>query len=441
VIARDARPPSRGSTVPRSALDSDHSQSPHDVYRDLHANPELSFAEHRTAGVVAAWLGYHGYEVIENVGRTGVVGVLANGDGPVIALRADMDALPVAEATGLPYASTTRATTTDGDDVPVMHACGHDMHVVCLLGACAELVRTREEWTGTVVAVFQPAEELAQGAQAMVDDGLYDRVPRPDVLLGQHVAPLPAGTVGIRSGDFWAASDSLRVVLYGAGGHGSRPETTVDPVVMAASLVLRLQTIVSRQVAAAETAVVTIGSLNAGNTANIIPDCAELMINVRSVDPEVRSRVLAAITRIARAEAVAAGAPREPEITLLESAPTLTNDPAATERTLPALASVVGPERILDPGPVPSSEDVPILATSIGAPLVFWLLGGADPALYANARTVEQMQGVAGRIPSNHSPLYAPVISPTLEVGIATLVAAARVWLDWRPTGSEEAEG
>jgi hippurate hydrolase len=241
----------------------------------------------------------------------------------------------------------------------------------------------------------------------MVDDGLYDRIPRPDVVLGQHVAPLPAGTVGIRSGDFWAASDSLRVVLYGAGGHGSRPETTIDPIVMAASFVLRLQTIVSRQVAAAETAVVTIGSLKAGNTANIIPDSAELKVNVRSVDPEVRSRVLAAITRIAQAEAVAAGAPREPDITLLESAPTLTNDPAATERTLPALASVVGPERVLDPGPVPSSEDVPILATSIGAPLVFWLLGGADPAVYEGARTTEEMQSVVGRIPSNHSPFYA----------------------------------
>jgi hippurate hydrolase len=414
--------------VSGSALDRERLESLRDVYRDLHANPELSFAEHRTAGVVAAWLRDHGFEVIENVGRTGVVGVLANGIGAVVALRADMDALPVAEDTGLPYASTVRAASA-GEYVPVMHACGHDMHVACLLGACAELVGAREEWSGTVVAIFQPAEELAQGAQAMVDDGLYDRVPRPDVVLGQHVAPLPAGTVGIRAGDFWAASDSLRVVLYGAGGHGSRPETTVDPVVMAAAFVMRLQTIVSRQVAAADTAVVTIGSLNAGTKANIIPDSAELMMNVRSVDPEVRSRVLAAITRIARAEAAAAGAPREPEITLFESAPTLTNDPAAMARTLPALASVVGPERVIDPGPIPSSEDVPILATSIGVPLVFWLLGGADPVVYAGARTVEEMQAVVGRIPSNHSPLYAPVISPTLELGISTLVTAARVWL------------
>jgi amidohydrolase len=415
--------------VTGSGLESVQLESLRDVYRDLHSHPELSFGEHRTAGIVAAWLRDQDFEVIENVGRTGVVGVLANGDGPVVAVRADMDGLPVAEATRLPYASTVRATASHGEDVPVMHACGHDMHVACLLGACAALVRTRGEWSGTVVAIFQPAEELARGAQAMVEDGLYDRIPRPDVILGQHVAPLPAGTVGIRSGDFWAASDSLRVVLYGAGGHGSRPETTIDPVVMAASFVLRLQTIVSRQVAAAESAVVTIGSLKAGDTANIIPDSAELKVNVRSVDPEVRSRVLAAITRIAQAEAVAAGAPREPDITLLESAPTLTNDPAATERTLPALASVVGPEGVLDPGPVPSSEDVPILATSIGAPLVFWLLGGADPAVYEGARTLEEMQSVVGRIPSNHSPFYAPVISPTLEVGMATLVAAARVWL------------
>ncbi|MBL7259686.1 amidohydrolase [Paractinoplanes lichenicola] len=395
-----------------------------DAYEDLHRHPELSFQEHRTSGVAASWLRDHAYEVIEGLGGTGVAGVLRRGDGPVVWLRADMDGLPVTEETGLPYASGV-----DG----VSHACGHDMHVTWLMGATAELAAA-EDWQGTVVAIFQPAEELARGAQAMVEDGLATRVPKPEIVLGQHVAPLPAGAIGLTPGPMWAASDSLRVTIHGRGGHGSRPETTVDPIVIAAATVLRLQTIVAREVSTAETAVVTVGAVQAGAKHNIIPDTATLLLNVRTYDPKVRSRVLASIERIARAEAAAAGAPREPEVVIEESAPTLTNDVPAAERTRRALESVAGPDRVVNPGPLPSSEDVQVLATAAGAPITYWLLGGADPALFAGATSIEELIEVAGRIPSNHSPLYHPVPEPTITAGVAALVAAAREWLGAGPT-------
>jgi hippurate hydrolase len=396
------------------------------VYEDLHAHPELSDAEHRTAGIAAGWLRARGYEVIEGVGGTGVVGVLRSGDGPVVLLRADMDALPVTEATGLPYASTR-----DG----VMHACGHDMHVTCLLGAAHELAAARDAWSGTLVTVVQPAEETATGARAMVDDGLYRRAPRPDVVLGQHVAPLPAGMIGLRPGPAFAASDSLRVTLHGTGGHGYRPEATVDPVLLAAATVLRWQGIVSREIAGTQTAVLTVGALNAGTKANIIPDRAELLVNIRSYDPDVRATVLAAVERIAAAEAQASAAPRPPTVESLEAAPLLANDPAATARTRRALEAVVGAGRIVDPGPVTGSEDVGVLAEAAGVPIVYWLLGGADPALFAGAVTQEQMMGVLAGIPSNHSPYYAPLPRPTMDVGVAALVSAATQWLGNGPDG------
>jgi amidohydrolase len=263
----------------------------------------------------------------------------------------------------------------------------------------------------------------------MVDDGLADRVPRPGIVLGQHVAPLPAGSIGLTPGPMWAASDSLRITIHGSGGHGSRPETTVDPVVIAAATVLRLQTIVSREISSNETAVVTVGAVQAGTKHNIIPDTATLLLNIRTYDPKVRDRVLAAINRIVVAEAAAAGAPRDPAIVIEESAPTLTNDVAAAERTRPALESVVGAARVLNPGQLPSSEDVQVLATATGAPITYWLLGGADPALYAGAATIEDFLEVAARIPSNHSPHYHPVPDPTITTGVATLTAAAREWL------------
>ena len=390
------------------------------IYEDLHAHPELSMHEHRTAGIAAAWLREHGYAVHEGLGTTGVVGVLANGPGPTVLLRADMDALPVQEQTGLPYTSLT-----DG----VMHACGHDVHVTCLLGAAAELAAGRDSWRGTLVALFQPAEETAAGARAMIDDALYETVPRPDVVLGQHVAPLPAGLLGLRPGPAFAATDSLRITMHGRGGHGSRPEVTVDPVVMAAATVMRLHTVVSREVAGGDTAVLTVGASNAGTKANIIPDRAELLLNVRSYDPGVRERVLGAIGRIVTAEAQAAGAPRPAEVETIETAPAVVNDVGACERIRAALESVVGAGHVVDPGPVTGSEDVGILASAAGAPIVFWLLGGADPALFADATSVPELAAAMAGIPSNHSPYYAPVPEPTLAIGVAALQAAARTWL------------
>lgn len=390
------------------------------VYRDLHAHPELSFQEHRTAGLVAGWLKDLGLEVLEGIGTTGVAGVLRNGDGPTVLVRADMDALPVREATGLAYASQT-----DG----MMHACGHDMHVTCLLGAASELAAARQDWAGTVVAVFQPAEERAEGAAAMVADRLFERVPRPVVVLGQHVAPIPAGTIGLRSGPAFAASDSLRITLYGAGGHGSRPEATVDPVVMAAATVMRLQGVVAREVSGTDMAVVTVGALTAGTKANIIPDQAELLLNIRTYDTGVRTKVLTAIERIVRAEAQASGAPREPRVELTESAPAVVNDAAAVDRARGALAGIVGAERIVDPGPVTGSEDVGVLAAAAGAPIVFWLLGGADPAAFGAAPGFQDIARILADLPSNHSPLYAPVEDPTIRIGVAALAATARQWL------------
>ena len=391
------------------------------VYRDLHRHPELSSQEHRTAGFVAAWLRDLGHEVLEGVGGTGVVGVLRNGAGPTVMLRADMDALPVTEETGLSYASAVEG---------VMHACGHDVHVTCLLGAATVLDAVRDTWRGTLVVVFQPAEETVRGARAMVDDDLFGRVPAPDVVLGQHVAPIPAGMLGLRSGPAFAATDALKVTLYGTGGHGSRPEATVDPVVMAASTVMRLQTLVSREVAGTDTAVLTVGALNAGTKANIIPDRAELLLSVRTYDEAVRKHLLEAIARIAQAESEASRAPRPPEVEMLESAPAVVNDPAAVERTLVALEGVVGAGRVIAPGPVTGSEDVGVLAAAGSAPLVFWLLGGADPAAFAGASTPEQLMRAVAALPSNHSPQYAPVEDPTLRLGVAALTAAATTWLD-----------
>lgn len=398
-----------------------------DIYRDLHRHPELAFQEARTAAIASKWLTALGFEVASSVGKTGVVGILSNGPGPTVLLRADMDGLPVAEATGLAYASEARGLAAGGTDVAVMHACGHDMHVTCLMGAVRVLSQARESWSGTVMAVFQPAEEAGAGAQAMIDDGIFERFGRPDVVLGQHVAPLPAGIIGLRTGPAFAAADALRVVLHGRGAHGSRPETSVDPVVMAAAVVLRLQTVVSREIGGTEVAVVTVGALHAGTASNIIPDRAELLLNIRTFEPAVRARVLAAVERIIRAEAAASGAPREPEIEVTSSFPAVENDPSAAERTLPALRTL--PVVIIDPGLVTGSEDVGLLATAAGAPCVFWLLGGADPALFAGLEGASDIAARVAELPSNHSPHYAPIIEPTLDLGVRALVAAARSWL------------
>ena len=395
------------------------------IYKDIHSHPELSMQEHRTAGVAADRLRAAGYEVTSGVGKTGVVSVLRNGDGPTVMLRADMDALPVLEATGLPYASKVQATDDSGKTVPVMHACGHDMHVTWLIGAATLFAKNRDAWKGTLMAVFQPAEETGQGAQAMIDDGLFKRFPKPDVILGQHVMSLPAGVIAGRIGVTTSAADSLQIKLFGRGAHGSMPEASIDPVVMAASIVLRLQGIVSREVPPTESAVVTIGVLQAGTKENVIPDEAIIKLNVRTFDEGVRKLVLAAIERIVNAEAEASGAPRKPEITPLDSYSLTTNDPDATRQVRDALRAHFSADRVLDTRPTMASEDFGSFGAEWHVPSVFWFVGGADPDVYAKAKK----DGTIGRLPTNHSPYFAPVIHPTLQTGVETLVVAAHAWV------------
>lgn len=396
------------------------------LYIDLHRHPELSFQETRTAGVITRELGALGLEHTEGLGKTGVATIIRNGEGPVVWLRADMDGLPVPEQTGLAYASTARGTDPAGNDVPVMHACGHDMHVTALLGALERLAATADEWSGTVVSVFQPAEEYGAGAQAMIADGVLDAYPRPDIVLGQHLTPLPAGVIGVRPGTQMAASDGLTVKLLGRGGHGSRPHATIDPIVMAAATVMRLQTVVSREVDPREMAVVTVGSLHAGLKNNIIPAEATLELSLRYPDDDARADVLGRVERIVRAEAQASGADEEPVITVDHSLPPTINDAAATARVTAAFDRAFGAGTVIDPGMFTGSEDVSWFAREAGVPLVFWFWGGVDPQTYAAA---------AGRgtlnedIPTNHSPFFAPVLHPTIERGVDTLVVAAREFL------------
>ncbi|HKU35493.1 MAG TPA: amidohydrolase [Paenarthrobacter sp.] len=396
------------------------------LYKDLHANPELSFQEVRTSGIVAGHLESLGLEVHRNIGKTGVVGVLANGDGPVVMLRADMDALPVKETTGLKYASAATGEDHEGREVPVMHACGHDVHVTCLLGAIEKLAQERNQWQGTLIAVFQPAEEWGGGANAMVTDGLYEKIPKPDVVLGQHVAPFPAGWFGLRSGVAMAAADSLNITLHGRGGHGSRPETTVDPVLMAAAATVRLQGVVAREIAANDSAVVTVGQLHAGTKNNIIPETATLGLSIRSFSEPTREKVLAAVERIVRSEAAASGATKEPDFDYEERFPLTVNDDSAAQRVRDAFRKAFGEHQVIDPGPVSGSEDVSLLATAAGAPLVFWFLGGIEPSL---AKEFIEQGRLPEDTPSNHSPYFAPVVQPTLSIGTEALVTAAREFL------------
>ncbi|MGH9079449.1 MAG: M20 family metallopeptidase [Acidimicrobiales bacterium] len=385
-------------------------------YKDIHRNPELSMKESRTAGLAAKRLQTAGFEVTTGVGETGVVGLLRNGDGPTVMLRADMDALPVQEQTGLDYASTTQG---------VMHACGHDMHVAWLAGATALFSASRGAWAGTLMAVFQPAEETAAGAQAMIDDGLFDRFPKPDVILGQHVMPAPVGMIGTRSGVITSAADSFEIRMFGRGAHGSMPEASIDPVVMAAATVMRLQTIVSREVAAAQSAVVTIGALQAGSKENVIPDEAIIKLNVRTFDEGVRKHVLDSIKRIVEAEAQASGAPKVPETTPLDQYQLVRNDPAAASRVRTAFQAHFGDKRVADIPPISASEDFGSFGSEWHAPAVFWTVGGTDPDLYSQARAA----GRLAELPTNHNPRFAPVLHPTLETGVETLLAAAFAWI------------
>lgn len=395
-----------------------------DFYRDVHAHPELSHQEHRTAALVSGHLRECGCEVHEGVGGTGVVGVLRNGDGPAVLLRADMDALPVREATGLPYASVENATV-DGAEVPVMHACGHDVHVACLLGAVDVLARSREHWAGTVVAVFQPAEEVADGARGMIDDGLVDLVGKVDVALCQHVLPFTSGQVATRPGPTLAAADSMRITIHGRGAHGSMPQAAVDPVVLAAMIVVRLQTVVAREVRPGDPAVVTVGSIQAGTKSNVIPDSATILLNVRTYGEQTRSAILDAIERIVNAECAASGSPAPAEFELFDRFPVTDNDRQVTERVAAVFADHFGDRAVKLPLQT-ASEDFSDIPTAFGAPYTYWGIGGIDPDLFARAEAAGR---ISQDVPVNHSAEFGPVIEPTLETGTSALVVAALAWL------------
>lgn len=386
------------------------------LYRDLHQHPELSHQERRTAGLTAARLRESGLTVHEGVGGTGVVGVLSNGDGPRVLLRADMDALPVTEATGLPYASR---------EPGVMHACGHDTHVTCLLGAAELFARATDHWRGTVIAVFQPAEEVGDGARGMTEDGLADLVGPIDVALAQHVFPAPAGQLRTRSGPVLSAADSMRITVYGRGGHGSMPQATVDPVVLASMIVIRLQTIVSREVDPSQTVVLTVGSIQAGTKSNVIGDHAVLELNLRTFDESVRTAVLAAIRRVVIAECQASDSPRDPEFKLYASFPLTVNDDAVTARVEAAFGECFGDRA--QPMPAGSaSEDFSDIPAALGAPYTYWGFGGIDEEAFRAAVAADRARV---DIPVNHSPRFAPVLQPTLDTGTEALVVAALSWL------------
>jgi len=392
----------------------------HAFYLDLHQNPELSGHETQTAAKLAGRLRSLGYEVTERVGGTGIVAILKNGAGPTVMLRTELDALPVEEKTGLSYASKVHVKDDAGHDVPVMHACGHDLHMAAITGTAAIMAHSKNTWHGTLMLIGQPAEETISGAKAMLADGLLTRFPKPDVAVALHVENLlPARTVGITPGVYNTNADSLRITIYGKGGHGSAPHTAIDPIVIAARTILALQTITSREVKPGEMAVVTVGYIQAGTKNNIIPDQAELGLTVRTRDAEVRKQVLAAISRITKAEAEGAGAPRPPMIDHYEGTDLVYNDPALAQRLRGVLESALGKDHVLIQEPITPSEDFAYI-TEQGIPGFYFSLGGADPDKFEQAKASGTM------LPSNHSPLFAPDVDPALHTGIAAEVAVLR---------------
>ena len=390
------------------------------LYEDLHAHPELSSQETKTAAKLAARLTSLGFDVTTGVGKTGVVGLLKNGDGPVVMLRTEMDALPVEEKTGLAYASKETATNARGETVPVMHACGHDVHMTAWAGAAAALAGERKSWRGTLMMVAQPAEETGQGAKAMLDDGLFTRFPRPDYAFSIHDAEtLPAGTAGVRPGAIYASADSVDLVVHGKGGHGARPYLTVDPIVIAAKIVVSLQTLVSRENDPFEPAVVTVGSIHGGTKHNIIPDEVRMQLTIRAYKPEVRDKLLRGVERIARAEADAAGAPRPPEISVVESVPMVFNDPVLTGRVATALNGALGPSRVREPQRVTAGEDFSRYGEA-GVATVLIFVGATAP------ETLERARRDGTAVPGLHSGVFAPDAEPNVTTGVEALVAAAR---------------
>nr|WP_298057315.1 amidohydrolase [uncultured Halomonas sp.] len=405
------------------------------LYRQLHQAPELPFQEHKTSARLASALEAYGYDVTRGVGGTGVVALLRNGEGPTVMLRGDMDALPIKEQTGLDFASHETATASDGNEVPLMHACGHDLHSSCIVGTAAVMAGLKEQWSGTLMLICQPAEEIFGGAKAMLNDGLYERFPRPDIILGQHNMPALAGSVGHISGSAMAACTNLAVTIHGAGGHGSMPAQTVDPVVIAAHVVTRLQSIVSREVPPEESVVVTVGKLHAGTQANIIPHSAELEINIRSFDDTLHRQVVASIKRIISAECEAGRAPKPPEFYVLNETIALHNDPMAVEHVRRAHAEHFGDANLYAMPRLNGSEDFPFFGNSDAGgfggediPYAYWFIGATPAARWAETPGASVAQKMR-HLEMPHSPYYFPGNDVTLRTGIEAMTTGALAYL------------
>jgi amidohydrolase len=389
------------------------------LYIDLHQTPELSQHEEKSSAKMAARFKALGYEVTTGIGGYGVVAILKNGKGPTVLLREDMDALPVEERTGLPYASKVTTKDDSGATVSVMHACGHDIHMTSLVGAATLLAKAKDRWRGTLFLVAQPSEEKGNGAEAMMKDGLFTRFPKPDFAISFHDSAVdPAGKVSLVPGYANANVDSVDLVIYGRGGHGAYPHTTVDPIVIAARTILSLQTIVSRETKPTDPAVITVGSIHGGTKHNIIPDEVKLQITVRSYKEEVRKRLLASIDRIAKAEAAAAGAPKPPKMEVTEGTNAMYNDPALTRRIAAALAKTLGSSNVLEGEPVMGAEDFSEFGRA-GIPSLQFNVGAVNPANY------EAAQKTGATLPSLHSSEFAPDREPTLKTGVTSLTVAA----------------
>ncbi|WP_432906427.1 amidohydrolase [Micromonospora matsumotoense] len=395
------------------------------LYRQLHRYPELSGAEERTAAAFAAKLRDVGFEVTTGVGGHGVVGRLGNGDGPTVLLRAELDALPIAERTGLPYASEVVAQTGDGLRTPVMHACGHDLHLAALAGAAEGFAADRRGWQGTLLVVGQPAEETLKGAAAMIDDGLYRRWGRPDVALAQHCAPLPAGMVA--HGDLMTAGClTLDITIEGRAGHTAMPHLCVDPIVTAALIVVQLQTIRTQQVDPAEPAVLTVGRISAGTRANVVAESAIIGVTMRAYSAATLTRMREAVERVVRAACTAAGTPGEPRITVVAQSPVNRPDPQVTADLRAAHTEAFGTARVAGWPPSLAAEDFPLFATD-GVPAGYWMLGTIGPAQWRAAEGTAAAK--IAQIPANHSSRYAPYAALALPTGIQALTTAALVWL------------
>jgi len=393
------------------------------LYKELHTHPELSFQEEQTSARVGDELRKAGYEVATGVGKHGVVGVLRNSSGPTVLVRTDMDALPVKEQTGLPYASSAMAKDENGKDVPVMHACGHDMNMTCVLGAARVLAHLKDHWRGTLVVIGQPAEERGGGARAMLADGLFTRFPRPDFCLALHDdAELPAGAVGYRVGFALANVDSVDITIHGVGGHGAYPHKTKDPVVLAAQIIVGLQTIVSREVEPGEPAVVTVGSIHGGTKHNIIPDEVRLQLTVRSYTDEMRQQTLESIKRIVRGQALAAGVAEDhlPGVKVQDDfTPATYNDPALSEKLAAAFKSWFGDAHVIKQKPTMGGEDFSEYGrTEHKIPICMFQVGGVKP------EAIKDSEQTGKPLPSLHSPLWAPVPEPTIKTGAAAMTAA-----------------